>query len=162
MRNKLYILILFLLIVALMTVGYSNFATELRVDGSAEITGEWNVAITKVEVISVSPGCEAGTPTFTNTQVTFDAKLSKPGDKVTYQVTIENLGTIDAKLQQVIFTEQLDGSEALNYTTTEIATELNAKDKSTFLITVDYYDTVTEPPTNTSKTLTGIIDYVQK
>ena len=122
----------------------------------------WDVKITNVEAINVSSSCDAGKPTFTDTSVNFSAKLMKPGDEITYKVTIKNAGTIDAKLQTVIFTEEIDGILALNYTTTQITPELNAGEETTFNITVTYVKDTEEIPEKKTKTLTGIIEYVQK
>ena len=113
-----------------------------------------------VEVESVSTGCDAGTPTFTNTTLSFDAKLNKPGDEITYKVTVANKGTIDATLNNVIFTEG-EGSDAINYTTTNLANDLAVNEETSFFIIVTYED-VDIPPTDTTKSLTGMIEYVQK
>lgn len=154
------IILSMLIITILMAIGYSRFASELDINGNAEIVGEWNVLITDVEVESVPTGCDAGTPTFTNTTLSFDAKLNKPGDEITYKVTVANKGTIDATLNNVIFTEG-EGSDAINYTTTNLANDLAANEETSFLIIVTYED-VDIPPTDTTKSLTGMIEYVQK
>ena len=124
-RTKNIIIITLLIVISVMAVGYSAFATQLSVNGTAEIIGEWDVKIVGVEAQDISEGCEAGTPQYTNTSVTFDAKLVKPGDSISYKVTIENAGTIDATLGTVIFKES-DGSPAINYITTELQQSLKA------------------------------------
>ncbi len=163
MKTKRNLTITALLIVILtMTVGYSAFATQLKVDGTAEIIGEWNVRIANVEVESVSEGCNAGEPQYTNTNVTFDAKLLKPGDSITYLVTIENAGTINANLDNIIFMEQKDGSEDINFTTSELDHFLEAGTQTTLNIKVEYKPKNAEISTVKTKTLTGILEYVQK
>ncbi len=129
---KKIIIIAFLFIIILMAVGYSTFATELSINGTAEITGTWDVRITDIKALAVSENCSAGAPTFTDTSVNFFAKLNKPGDEITYQVTIKNLGTIDAELQSVVFLEEKDGIEAINYTTTSLDHDLNAGGRNYF------------------------------
>ena len=163
MRNhKILILIAFLAIIILMAVGYSTFATDFTINGTSEITGEWDVRITNIKAIEVPIGCDAGTPTFTKDTANFSAKLNKPGDEIIYEVTIENLGTIDAKLQTIIFTEEIGGIEEINYTTSELKEDLNAGDKTTFNIMVTYVKTTESIPNVKTKTLMGIIQYVQK
>ncbi len=162
MKQLKIIIITFLFTILLMAVGYSSFATELTVDGIAEITGKWDVRITDIKALTVPEGCDAGNPTFTNTSVNFSAQLHKPGDEITYEVTIKNMGTIDATLQTVLFTEEIGGIEAINYTTTELAQDLNAGDTTTFNIIVTYVKDTEEIPEKTTKTLTGIIEYAQK
>ena len=161
-KNKMIILIAFLATIILMAVGYSTFATDITIGGTAEITGEWDVRITNITATKVPLDCDAGKPTFTKDSINFSAKLNKPGDEIVYEVTIENLGTIDAKLQTIIFTEQIDGIEEINYTTSELKKELNAGDSTTFNIMVTYVKSTTSIPDVKIKTLTGIIEYVQK
>ncbi len=152
-----------LIALVVMSIGYSNFASKLTINGTTEITGEWNVKITNVTVESVSDQCDAGSPQFTDTSVTFNAKLHKPGDSITYLVTIENLGTIDAVLNNINFYEDgINGTDAINYTTSEVAYELAAGEKTTLTINTEYLPDTVEPPEITTKTITGTIEYVQK
>ena len=161
-KNKKIILIAFLLTLILMVVGYSTFATDFTINGTAEITGEWDVRITNITPTKVSNGCDAGTPTFTKDSINFSAKLNKPGDEIIYEVTIQNLGTINAELQTIIFTEEIDGIEEINYTTSELKKDLNVGDSTTFNIIVTYVKNLESIPDIKTKTLTGIIQYVQK
>lgn len=163
MKNtKKIIFITLLLVILLMTVGYARFETQLNINGTAEIIGEWNVKITNIEAIEISEGCDSGSPQFTNTTVTFDAKLVKPGDSITYLVTIKNLGTIDAVLSNIVFKELEGGSPAILYETTEIKPTLDAGETTTFNIKIEYDKNVTENPEITTKSITGIIEYSQK
>lgn len=161
-RNKILILIVFLATIILMAVGYSTFATDFTIDGNAEITGEWDVRITNIKAIQVPDSCDAGTPVFTKDSIKFSAKLNKPGDEIIYEVTIENLGTIDAELQTIIFTEEIGGIEEINYTTSELSKYLNVGDSTTFNIMVTYLKDTKSIPNIKTKTLTGTIQYVQK
>lgn len=162
MKSKIIILSTFLIVIILMAVGYSTFATDFTINGTAEITGEWDVRITGITAIQVPVGCDAGTPTFTKDSINFSAKLNKPGDEIIYQVTISNLGTIDAELQTVIFTEEIDGIKEINYTTSELKKDLDVGDSTTFNIMITYVKSSESVPDVKTKTLMGIIQYVQK
>ena len=164
MKNtKNIIIIVLLIVIAVMAVGYSAFATQLKINGTAQIIGEWNVKITGIKAQFVSEGASAGIPEFTVTSASFDAELSSPGDKIVYEVTIENAGTIDATLQSATFTsDEESGSPAIKYETTEPAKILNSGDTTTFTVTVIYDENIEEVPEVTTKTITGIIEYVQK
>ncbi len=151
-----------IIVIVLMAIGYSTFATQLTVNGTAEITGVWNVKITNIDIQEVSEGCDPGTPQYTNTSVTFDSKLVKPGDYISYVITIQNAGTIDAQLDNVLFQEESEGSPAINYVTTEIAHELKAGEQTTFTVKAEYIKSTTEVPTIKTRSMTGIIEYVQK
>ncbi len=163
MRNIKNIIISALLVVILiMSVGYSAFATQLTLNGTAQIIGEWNVKITGIETMDISEGCDAGPLQFTNTTVTFNAKLKKPGDVITYVITIENAGTIDATLENVIIaSDEENGSPAITYKTTGLASSLLAGGKTSFTVTIKYDPNCTEVPEVKEKTITGIIEYVQ-
>ncbi len=162
MKNVNTIIIGSLLVMLLvMSVGYASFATQLQLNGTATIQGEWDVEITKIEATNIAGTAEAGTPTNTKTTALFDATLKAPGDSVTYTVTIENKGTIDAKLDNATYTEQTDGSPAIIYTTTKPGQTLAAGDKTTATVIATYDPSVTEVPKITSKTITGIFNYVQ-
>ena len=162
-NNKNIIIIALLVVIVAMAVAYSTFATQLTLDGNAEIVGEWDVKIVSVEAQEFSEGGKAGTPTNTNTSVTFKAELNEPGDYVTYLVTIENAGTIDAKLQSATFeADDENGSPAINYTTTQPETSLKAGQQTTFTVTVKYDENTKEVPEIRTKTIKGTIDYVQE
>ena len=150
-----------LIILLVMSVGYAAFAAQLQLNGTATIQGEWDVEITKIEATNVVGTAEAGVPTNTKTTATFDATLKAPADAVTYTVTIENKGTIDAKLDKATYTEQTDGSPAIIYTTTDPGQTLAAGAKTTATVTATYDSSVTEVPQITSKTITGLFNYVQ-
>ena len=163
MKNSKNLIIIALLIIILtMVIGYSTFVTQLNVSGTAEITGEWNVRIIDIETQYVSEGCDAGKPEYDNTNVTFDAKLVKPGDSITYLITIENFGNIDATLDSIIFKEQEDGSENIKFTTTGISPILEAGNQTTLNVKVEYDPETSENPTIKTKTITGVIEYAQK
>ncbi len=162
-NNKNLIIVALVIVILIMAVGYSAFATQLTLNGTAEITGEWDVKIINIEAQDVSEGSNCGEPQFTNTSAIFSAELNKPGDSITYVVTIENAGTIDAKLDNITFSpDDENGSPAINYTTTEPSKILNAGERTTFTVTVEYDLETTEIPSIKTKTITGIIEYVQK
>ena len=161
MKNTKNIIIITLLIVILaMVVGYSAFATQLTLNGTAEITGVWDVKIINIEAESISEGCDPGDPQYTNTSAKFDAKLKKPGDSITYVITIENAGNIDAKLGRTDFSSDT-GSPAIIYETTEPDSILTSGNQTTLSIKVEYDSKCTEVPSVKTKTITGIIEYVQ-
>ena len=164
MKNKRNIIIgAIVAVILLMAVGYSALATQLSINGTAEITGEWDVRITNIETKEISDGCDDGEPEFTNTTAKFDAKLGKPGDAITYEITIENQGTIDAKLDHILFlADEENGSEAIKYSSTNIAETLGAGEQTKLDITIEYDQETAEVPQVKTKSLTGVVEYVQK
>ena len=164
LKNKRNIIIgSIIAVILLMAVGYSAFATQLSLNGTAEIISEWDVRITNIETTQISDGCDDGDPQFTNTTATFDAKLEKPGDVVVYEITIENQGTIDAALGAVVFkADEESGSEAITYSTTELAKTLDAGGQTKLQVTIQYDPKATQIPSIKTKAITGIIEYVQR
>ena len=164
MRNTRNIIILGLIIaILLMAVGYSAFATQLTLNGTAEIIGEWNIKITNVEAQNISEGANPGDPQYTDTTVNFDTKLEKPGDSVTYVITIENLGTIDAELASFAFVpDEKNGSSAISYVIEQPEKQLKAGEKTTCTIKVVFDEDITEMPEIKTKTIQGIIEYAQE
>ena len=164
MKKKRNIIVVALLsIILFMAVGYSAFATQLNLNGTAEIVGSWDVRIANIETKQISEGCDAGEPEYTNTSVNFNAILGKPGDVIVYEITIANQGTTDAKLQSVVFmSDEKNGSEAIKYSTTELAETLAAGEETKLEVTVTYVPGTTEIPQIKTKTITGFIEYVQQ
>lgn len=167
--GKNIIIAALLVAVLVMSVGYSAFATRLTLNGSAEITGEWDVEITKIVPTEVKGTADPGTYSFTNTTATFDADLLKPGDSVTYTITVQNKGTIDATLTNSVFTPDEggphaveDGQHAIEYSNTTPATDLTAGATTTFTVTVTYRSSVDEAPEVTARGITAVIEYSQK
>ena len=161
-RNSNIIIITLIIASLLMAIGFATFATQLTVDGTVEIVGEWNVKITNIEAIQVSSGCDSGTPEFTDTSVTFNAKLLKPGDIITYRVTIQNAGTINAVLEYAIFTPQEEGSSAIGFSAGMPSRELTAGEETSFTVQINYKDFTEEMPEIKTQTLTGFVEYVQE
>ena len=96
-----------LAVVFVMAVGYAAFAQQLTINGTAEISSKWdihfdpsydttnNAAYSIVHAGGASIGtAPSGTITYgtNNQQVTIDAELYQPGDKVTFTLKPTNYG----------------------------------------------------------------------
>lgn len=87
-------------------IGFAAFTETLSINGNATVqTSSW-----KVKFTDLSTGTTAGTASITTaptintndtTISTYDVKLAKPGDSVTYTFKVANTGTYDAKLTSV-------------------------------------------------------------
>ena len=100
-----------------MVVGYATFNTELKISGTSKVTSNWDIEIT-----NVTPGTPTGSaentvaPTWDALTASMEADLYEKGDAMEYDVTIENKGTIDAKLNDVLTNIENANSEAVNIT----------------------------------------------
>lgn len=112
-----------LAVVLVMAVGYAAFATQLEVEGTANITSKWDVHFDKANqaatdvtayngftssTITNDASCASTTATPCG-KITYDAgsdspltadiyaNLKQPGDKITFSLRIVNAGTIGAQ-----------------------------------------------------------------
>ena len=112
-----------LAVVFVMAVGYAAFATTLTINGEATITSNWHVGFDTTKtteepgVVTPTTGANgttapSGTVSYTNDQnATINATLIQPGDKVTFTLTIENSGNIDAQLNTPVVSLNGEGSD---------------------------------------------------
>ena len=109
-RNKNILIGGLLAIVLVMAVGYAAFATQLQINGTAEITSRWDVHFDKsayveqTDVVATKTFAGGSLPTGTLTYgagdapltADIDANLNQPGDKVVFTLRIINAGTLSA------------------------------------------------------------------
>ena len=97
-----------------MVIGYAAFNTELKISGTSKVTSNWDIRIT-----NVTDGTPTGSakntvkPSWTTLTASMEADLYKKGDAMEYDVTIENRGTLDAKLNDILTNTQNSNSEAV-------------------------------------------------
>ena len=97
-----------------MVVGYAAFQTRLEISGSSTVTGNWDIEITNVNDGEASGTAENATkPSWTNLTASIEANLYDKGDAMEYDVTIENKGTIDAKLNDILTNLEQENSDAV-------------------------------------------------
>ena len=189
-RNQRTILIVSLLVIIfIMVVGFAAFATNLTINGTANISTSWNVQITNIrgvndKLVTNNGAYEVTEPTITDNNLTanFHTGLISPGDKRIYEVEVTNLGSVDAEVTSVfnkpindaiIFTYdgvsetsvlQNDGT----YDTTNLSKvepfELlaNTNNKKYLYITVTYNPNVTGQPSSLEASITLTLTAVQK
>ena len=104
-KNKNTLIVALLAVVLVMAVGYAAFAQTLSINGTAKINSTWDVHFNQNQKTGVgNAGFSGGTtPTgeisySSGTNATVSANLYQPGDTVTFTLTIENGGSINAAL----------------------------------------------------------------
>ena len=162
-RQRNYIILGLCSILLIMAAGYAAFRTQLNINGTSNITSEWNVLITNIQsqVLNGTPEDEAGSPSHTETTASFSTKLYSPGDKMRYTVTVENRGSIDAVLKTIENTNS--SNEAIIFTINGIepGDTLKAKESKTFTVDVEYNSEVESQPENLTSNLEVTLNYVQ-
>ena len=97
-------IIMFSLIFTLicMTIGYASFQSNLNITGSSTVTSNWDIEITNVTSGTASGTAEnTVSPTWDKLTASMEANLYGKDDSMEYDVTIENKGTLDAKLEDI-------------------------------------------------------------
>ena len=108
----------------------------------------------------VCENCDAGNPSFSGMEVSFDAKLLKPGDSITYEISVENIGNIDAVLNGIT-TNVSDMENGLKITVSHPTETLEAGSSTIVFITIYYDENVEDIPKNIDNFICNI-NYIQK
>ena len=162
MKSKKIIMITMCCLICVMAIGYAAFATNLTINGTANITSTWKVLFTKIEEVSKTSGVTIiKVPTAEGTNATFNVDLKSPGDKIVYKITVANQGTLDAIINDITASET--GSDAIKFEITGIkkGDKLAKSATTTFNVTISYDESVTIQPALTDSILTININYVQ-
>ena len=76
MKSKKIIMITMCCLICVMAIGYAAFATNLTINGTANITSTWKVLFTKIEEVSKTSGVTiTKVPTAEGTNATFNVDL---------------------------------------------------------------------------------------
>ena len=176
------------LVVAIVTmaIGYAVLSQQLKVNGTANISGDWDVRMTNIT--EGTPSNSAGaTVTATNVipaviesskTAKFSVAFKTPGDTMEYDITVSNSGSLDAKLSNVVVaatdddggTLELTEENGINYEITidgksveEAKNDVltNSGGHSTIHVKVYWDQNATAVPTNAIKKLSVTLDYEQ-
>ena len=101
-KQRNYIIIGLCMILVIMGVGYATFATQLKINGTANIDSNFSVKITNIQsTVQSGSATNAVEPSYTDTTATFKTNLVSPGDSMKYDITVANEGSIDAVLESI-------------------------------------------------------------
>ena len=161
--KKNHIIIMTLIgIIFIMSLAFAAFSSLLTINGNASIDNSWNVEITNiVSKNKIGNASNNGEPVYTKTSATFKTVLISPGDSMTYDVTIKNKGTVDAKLKKITLTNS--NNPAIIFETSGIKENdvLKVNEEQIFTVKVKYNDEITSQPEVLNASLTVKLDYMQ-
>lgn len=166
-KVKNILLIILILIIIGLAIGYAALSQTLTINGTANIKSTWDVEITSIVASSTNltnGATDETAPTFTATTATFNVNLAQPGSTATYTITVENKGTINAKLNSITDLTTINTTEPsdVSYTITALKDDpLTAGTSKTYDITVTWAANSTSVPTTKTKTATIVLDYIQ-
>ena len=102
---KVIAVVALLIAVVGLTIGYAAYASTLTINGSANVDpASWDVHFAyktgdSLTAAKTGLAVENTTPTLAATTISgFDVTLKAPGDSITYDFSVKNGGTLDAKL----------------------------------------------------------------
>ena len=146
-----------------MGVGYAAFSSQLKISGTSNIASNFLVKIT-----SITPNSIIGTAadkteitTYNDTSATFGVSLKSPGDSITYDITIENKGSIDAVLKTITKTDTNNTAILFETSGVNENDELKVGEIATMKVKVTYNPEITSQPTDLDSNLTVELDYEQ-
>ena len=161
--HKSSIIMVLLAVVFVMAIGYAAFSQQLTINGTASIDSSWDVHIEDIAVngTTLDGNNVSATVGDDKLSASFQAELVSPGSSVTYDVTVKNGGTLNAKLESITCTD--DNNDAIEYSYAGITQNdvINVDGTQTFTVTVKFNDTYTSTPANKTSNLTMYLSFVQ-
>ena len=159
------IVIILVAIGAVLIVWYATFAQPLGFNArqQAADSGAWNIGLINMEINDIVGGAkELGKPSFTSNKANFYISLSGPGDKIVYNLTIKNSGTMDAKVDSIYIIPENKPDDQIIYSVGGISLgdELKAGESVDMTVTA-MYNRSASSATDVRKDMSVIINYAQ-
>ncbi len=159
------IVIILVAIGAFLIVWYATFAQPLGFNArqQAADSGAWNIGFINMEINDIVGGAkELGKPSFTSNKANFYISLSGPGDKIVYNLTIKNSGTMDAKVDSIYIIPENKPDDQIIYSVGGISLgdELKAGESVDMTVTA-MYNRSASSATDVRKDMSVIINYAQ-
>ena len=160
-----------LVAVVIMTIGYAALSQSLRISGTSSIGATWDIRFSKAELVSGETTAMTTTaPTIApgSTTATFNVNFTEPGQKITYQLTVHNGGSLDAILKSINMSptgmKPSQVTDGIYYDVTGVtanSTRCNAGADNKVKLVIGWKQTGTEMPDTLSETITITLNYEQ-
>ncbi len=165
-KKKNYLIVALFIAIVAMSIGYAALAQVLTINGTANIDAKWDISITDIQVLNQVGATDKQLPTHTNTTATFNVDLAYPGSSSTYLITVENKGTINAKLSEITGIDDANSANPtkIQYSVkkSDLNDELNVGESKTFEIKVEWLSSDEDKNIiSESKTATIGLNYIQ-
>ena len=157
-----YLIVGLCAILVIMGVGYAAFSSQLKITGTSNIDSTWSVKITSITPTDIL-GEAKDKPEitdYTDTTATFGTSLKLPNDSITYNIVIENQGSLDAKLDTISKTDTNNSAISFETSGVEKGDLLKAGEKVTMKVKVTYTPGDSQP-TNLESNLKVELEYSQ-
>ena len=138
----------------IMGIGYAVLSQTLNITGTANMRGTWDIKITDISEASRTGRADPGTPTISSSGVSasFEANLWMPGDSITYNITVNNNGNIDAALKELVPSVE-NGVQQVKFSNNAVQGKVLRQNESyTFQVSVVFDENATEIPPDSKTT----------
>ena len=161
-RHKRNILLIGLIsILLIMMVGYSAFSSKLEIKGSSMVTSKWDIEITDLQMKTKVGNAEDVNHTFDMLNANMEANFYLPGDTITYEVTVSNLGSLDAILDSIKI--NMDSQDVIQFKVDGIMSGdvLKQGESTKFDVIMTYNENITTQPDMESVNFEMNLNYLQ-
>ena len=121
-----------LVIVFAMSVGFAFLSSNLNIEATGTVSGDWNLKFrpNSLEIIEKTTGVNDTTTQINsdNMSVTLNASFEKPGEKISYEVYVDNQGNLDGILDSVTLVGNEENTNAI-----KLSYEVYKNDKITLI-----------------------------
>ena len=151
-------------IMLLMVVGYAAFSTQLNINGTSNISSNWDIRITNITSDLHGGATNATEPTYDNENgltASFSTNLVSPGDYAEYTVTVRNNGDIDATLTDIEISDSKNPAIVFETSGLEEGDNLLKQTEDELIVKVSYNDSVTSQPENVTSNIEVTLTYEQ-
>ena len=161
-NNKSILIGGLLAVVVIMAVGYAAFASSLKISGTSNISTTWDVEITDITTSNkIGSASVKEQPTFEKLTATFSTNLVSPGDSITYNIKVENKGSLDAKLNKITLTKEDNPAVLFETKGLKEGGVLRKGESAILNVSVTYNSEITSQPTKLDASLTATLDFAQ-
>ncbi len=166
-RRERYILVGLLACMFLCSVGYAILSQQIKINGISSISTNFDIYIESITENSLTNAETVGEPSITNkTSGRIEVNLNEKGAKAIYDVTVRNVGNVDALITAIEGIEEANQQEPIDITVSTSGLQLYSSllqgETMTFQIVVMWDGSITTTSSAENKTIDFTVEYQQK
>lgn len=144
MDKKNYVILSLIVSILFLAICYLNLSSVLSLENNKINKDElWNVKITDMKFYKKTGNVnEINPPTYTNYIGNYDIEFNDIGDSITYEITVKNDGSMDAKLEDIIYSPKIDKNILINFSDLYKGSTLSAGEEKRAYVTIKYINKV--------------------
>ena len=146
-------------------IGYAVLSQQLDINGTAQITSNWKILFTSAEEKEMTNATTTRKEISDLTTLTLDVNLTQPGASATYDVVVENQGTLDAVLSTINGVNENNNKDPksikVSVENIKVGDPLLAGEEKTFQVQVYWDESVDFNETNMQKEIEITLTYEQ-